>query len=161
MSQLPSARQFLVHAEPGTLDELAASLPEGVDMTVLADEGVILIELKSVAADPHATWIKLMESLRDADWASPVVLDDSEEAHLPTGDVTVRFREAPSATQLKHFAKAHRLELRRRNEFIDEQVAFRPSDLRGTYLPDLVSRLLTEEGVSKAWLNTKSHYRRE
>ena len=52
------------------------------------------------------------------------------------------------------------LELRSRNEFVAEQVSFRPRDQRGTYLPDLVDKLQGEHAVGAAWLNTRSIYKR-
>ncbi len=157
-SQLPSPREFLVHVREGSAADAAVDLPEGATSAPM-DDGSILVELED-AGDPRATWGRLLEHLGSADWISPVVLDGTEEPHFPTGDITVRFEAPLSDTALHGFAESNGLEFRERNEFIAEQVSFRPRDPRGTYLPDLVERLRDDGAVANAWLNTKSAYRR-
>lgn len=78
---------------------------------------------------------------------------------VPTGEITVRFRETPDEQQLQRFAAGHRLRLLRRNEFVPQQAVFQPADRSD--LPSLV-RTIEEDGNTKAvWLNTLSRYTRE
>lgn len=78
---------------------------------------------------------------------------------VPTGEITVRFRETPDEQQLARFASGHRLRLLRRNEFVPQQAVFMPADRSD--LPALV-RTIEQDGNTKAvWLNTLSRYRRE
>jgi len=159
-TQQPSSRRFLVHAEEAALETLASELPDGVESTPLADADGLVVELPDAGDDPRSTWQSLVERLATADWVSPIVVDGDDQPHLPTGEITVRFDRPPTDEELKGFADAQGLELSRRNEFIAEQASFRPRDRRLTYLPDVVDRLLEEQDVSKAWLNTRSQYRR-
>lgn len=158
-SQLPSPRHFLVHG-PRPLDEGGSLAGLDAGSTERGDDDRATVIEDASQDDPRATWSRLLDRFPDADWVSPLVLDEADEQHLPTGDVTVRFRQPPSDEELERFAGTHRLELRRRNEFVPVQASFRPRDLRRTYLPDLVTQLVAEGDVSKAWLNTRSRYRR-
>lgn len=77
---------------------------------------------------------------------------------VPTGEITVRFREVPDDRQLQHFASGYGLRLLRRNDFVPQQAVFRPSDR--TDLSSLV-RTIEGDGSTKAvWLNTLSRYNR-
>ena len=78
---------------------------------------------------------------------------------VPTGEITVRFRETPDEQQLQSFAAGHRLRLLRRNEFVPQQAVFQPADRS-----DLPTRIRTIEGdgsTKAVWLNTLSRYTRE
>ena len=78
---------------------------------------------------------------------------------VPTGEITVRFRETPDEKQLQRFASGHGLRLLRRNEFVPQQAVFQPADRSD--LPALV-RTIEGDGSTKAvWLNTLSRYTRE
>jgi hypothetical protein len=77
---------------------------------------------------------------------------------VPTGEITVRFREVPDDRQLQHFASGYGLRLLRRNDFVPQQAVFRPADR--TDLSSLV-RTIEGDGSTKAvWLNTLSRYTR-
>ena len=106
------------------------------------------------APDPRA----LIE-MGEVAWAAPILGEGNEESY-PTGDVTIRFSSPPTPKDLESFAEKHAVRVRRRNEFISEQVVVAPSEPRGTWLPDLVERLNDEQHVAKAWPNTLSAYRR-
>jgi hypothetical protein len=95
----------------------------------------------------------------DAAWIAPVLRDSSGSELFPTGTVVVRFRDRPGEKALAAFAHDHGLAIERRNEFVPEQVSFRPLRPRDVFLPDLVDRLLTLPGVEVAWASTVSHYR--
>jgi hypothetical protein len=111
-------------------------------------------------AGPKSVWQRILGQARAAEWAAPVLLDDRNQPHFPTGDVTVRFTHAPSQTDLERFAKAHGLHLRGRNAFVPDQACFTPARPRGTYLPELLQSLADTQGVAAAWANTLSRYRR-
>ena len=92
-------------------------------------------------------------------WAAPIIRDERAES-FPTGEVTVRFSAAPEPDGLESFIERHALELRRRNEFVPEQVVVAPAAPQGAWLPDLVDELNLDSVVAKAWPNTLSRYRR-
>lgn len=78
---------------------------------------------------------------------------------IPTGEITVRFREALDEKQLQRFATGYGLRLLRRNEFVPQQAVFQPAGR-----PDLRSLVRTIEGdgsTKAVWLNTLSRYSRE
>jgi len=78
---------------------------------------------------------------------------------VPTGEITVRFRETPDEKQLQRFASGYGLRLLRRNEFVPQQAVFQPADRSD--LPSL-PRTIEGDGTTKAvWLNTLSRYTRE
>ena len=142
----------------GGLDEALASPDDPMPASIL-DEGSFLIELPD-ESDPRAAWKRLVDRYGMEAWISPVVFDEGSIPHYPTGDVTVRFRDAVPDEVMQRFAESNGLELRARNEFVPEQASFHPRDPRGTYLPELVEQLQREDAVETAWLNTKSVYKR-
>jgi hypothetical protein len=81
------------------------------------------------------------------------------EQHL-TGEITVRFQDAPGDEELQRFATGHGLRLLRRNEYVRQQAVFRPLGASASVLPELVRTLERESGIRAAWLNTLSRYHR-
>ena len=75
-----------------------------------------------------------------------------------TGEITVRFDAPPSDAQLQQFAAAHDLVVQRRNEFVAEQVVFSPR--LSADLADIIDEVVRVPGVTRAWPNTRSEYRR-
>src|SRR5262249_29262373 len=153
---MPAADQFVVRGatavhrtELETLGALGAAAPD-----------VIVVRPRKAARDPKETWREVLEGAPELEWAAPVLVDEHGDTHYPTGDVTVRFGQAPSDPELAAFAEAHSLRLMRRNEFVAAQVSFSPVDPRATYLPDLVGVLTRAHGVRIAWANTVSRYHR-
>lgn len=141
-------RRFVVKpadADPAA-DESALSALEPLD-----DTGLFVAE----APDPRA----LVEGSPGIAWAAPTLGEEGEESY-PTGEVSIRFGEPLEPEDIEAFVRKHALELRRRNEFVPEQVVVAPTEPRGTWLPDLVERLNGEGVVAKAWPNTRSRYRR-
>jgi hypothetical protein len=117
----------------------------------LDDTGLFLAE----AADPRA----LVEGSEGIAWAGPTLGNEGEESY-PTGEVSIRFGSPLEIEDIEAFVHKHALELRRRNEFVPEQVVVAPTEPLGTWLPDLVERLNGERLVDEAWPNTRSRYRR-
>ena len=93
-----------------------------------------------------------------ASWVAPVLVDDSDHESYPTGQVAVRFHEAPSAAELEDVEREGGVRVVRRNEFVDTQVVVEPVDPDHLYLPDLRERFEQRDDVASAWLSTKSHY---
>lgn len=118
----------------------------------LEDTGLFLAD----ADDPRS----LVEGSPSIEWAAPT-LDEAGAESYPTGEVSIRFGEPLEGEDLERFVARHALELRRRNEFVPEQVVVAPTDPSGTWLPDVVQRLNDEGAVAEAWPNTRSRYRRE
>lgn len=86
------------------------------------------------------------------------ILHREQRDVVPTGEITVRFRETLDDRQLHRFASGYGLRLLRRNEFVPQQVVFQPSDRSD--LSSLV-RTIEGDGCTKAvWLNTLSRYTR-
>ena len=160
MEQEPSANEFVVQGPPPG-SAVANSEPESVHpKQQLDDSGASLIEFQCSSKDPRVAWQQLLADYAGAQWAAPVLVDGGGSKHFPTGDVTVRLKRAFSDDELNEFAVRHGLEMRDRNEFVAEQASFRPTDLRKTFLPDLVFELEKEEDVSAVWANTRSYYER-
>jgi hypothetical protein len=158
-SQLPSSTDFVVNVPEGDVEAALADSRTEAQRREVLDEASFVVELP-VQTDPRDAWKRLIEQFSPAAWVSPVVVDEGDTPHYPTGDVTVRFTKPLSDGELQRFAEANDLELRSRNEFVAEQASFRPRDLRATYLPDLVARLEDDGDVGMAWLNTKTRYKR-
>ena len=131
----------------GTVEELA-----GTDL--------LLVHVGKPTADPRGVWEQIMDEADGAQWVAPVMIDEEGHPHLPTGEVSARFEQAPSLDDLQAFAGSHGLELRSRNEYVKEQATFRMARPRTTYLPDLVRSIGDEQGVRTAWANTLTQYSR-
>lgn len=117
--------------------------------------------LVSRPGDTRSGWRDLLERYHDAAWVAPVQTDEAGEAvSVPTGEVTVRFHEAPSDAAVEALARRHGAAVARRNELQPRQVVVTPADQRVTYLPELCERLEADAAVEQAWPNTRSRYRR-
>ena len=157
MRQSPSSHLFVVHAQ----DRNAAAQRLSVlgQVQPLAGAGALLLTLPAVG-DARSVWSRAREAIGPAGTVQPVLLDEDGGPHYPTGEVSVRFLEAPDEEELRRFAARHGLRLVRRNEFVPQQAVFQPLDSSGSYLPELVEKLEGEEGTRAAWANTLSQYQR-
>ena len=88
----------------------------------------------------------------------PLLRDRDGVAHYPTGEVTVRFAQAPTDDAIRAFAKVQRVTLARRNALEPRQAVFAPA--MHEWLPDVVDRLASAPGVARAWPVTVSRYER-
>ena len=111
------------------------------------------------SGDARSNWKRVLEDPQ-VEWAAPVLEGPDGSAHLPTGEVTVRFEESPTLAQLRTFAEDHGLVLKRQNDLAPQQAVFAPQRLAETFLPDLIDNLEKARGVETAWANTLSRYRR-
>jgi hypothetical protein len=157
MRQSPSNHLFVVHAQDQTT--IAQRLSTLGCVQPLAGAGALLLTL-SVSSDARSAWSRAREAIGSAGTVQPVLLNEDGGPHYPTGEVSVRFLEAPGEEELRRFAARHDLRLVRRNEFVPQQAVFQPLDRSGSYLPELVERLEREAGTRAAWANTLSQYRR-
>lgn len=150
MRYIPSRREFVIleGEHRGRLQAIAAVETDGP-----------IVRL-SVDGAPHDGWKQLRAALGKASEVQPVLLDDAGGRHLPTGEVTVRFKHEPSAGDLADFARRHALALVRRNEFEPGQAVFRPTDAPNVFLPHLVEALEGDPAAHRAWANTRSSYQR-
>ncbi len=153
--QTPSPDTFVVggdDADTGSLERLG-------DVEAIKDRALNVVRVSNTDdPDPKATWKAILEAAKSVGWASPVLIDETGERHVPTGEVSVRFKRALSDGELTRFAKKARVVVVDRNEFIPEQVVFRPINSRQTFLPDLVLSLEQAEEVESAWANTLTRY---
>jgi hypothetical protein len=111
-------------------------------------------------ATPATSWAAAARALGGAVELFPVLYDRDGAPHYPTGEVTVRFDEAPSDADLARFCDAQRIRLLRRNTFVAQQVVCAPLSAAADFLPELVARIAAQPGVHRAWANTLSAYRR-
>lgn len=155
--QTPSSDTFVVGGD----ETDAQSLNELGDVEAIKDESLSIVRVTGGnEVDPKATWKVILDTAKSVGWASPVLLDEQGEKHFPTGDVSVRFKTAPSDEELARFAEKADLVVIDRNEFVPEQVIFRPSNSRRTFIPDLVTDLESAGEVETAWANTLTRYKR-
>ena len=132
---VPSPREFVVRRP--------AARPVAAGEWTLVDEA-------------SGTWVLRARDARTD--LLPLLRDRDGVAHYPTGEVTVRFVQAPTDDALGAFAKAHRVTLARRNALEPRQAVFAPA--AHEWLPDLVDRLAAAPGVARAWPVTVSRYER-
>jgi hypothetical protein len=157
MRQAPSNHLFVVHAQDQTA--VAQRLSALGNAQPLIGAGALLLTLPA-AGDARSAWSQAREAVGSAGTVQPVLLDEGGDPHYPTGEISVRFKEAPGEEELRRFAARHDLRLVRRNEFVPQQAVFQPLDGSGSYLPELVEKLEGEEGTQAAWANTLSQYQR-
>jgi hypothetical protein len=80
--------------------------------------------------------------------------------HFPTGEVSVRFNEPPSESELDQFAARFELRFVKGNEFVPAQIVFVRAHPMEVFLPELIERLARSDAVRAAWAITVSRYRR-
>lgn len=111
------------------------------------------------SADAKAAWKSHVAHQSDAEWATPVITDDEGNESYPTGEITVRFKVAPSDRELHRFATEHDTTVARRNELEPAQAVLVP-DESGAVLPELCESIEGNDAVEAAWPNTVSRYYR-
>ena len=150
--QTPNPGLFLIYIDPKDKAEVTQRLATAGSLEEL-DENNLLLHVKTKAS-PETQWRDLTNLAGSLATVQPVLIDEKGQTLLPTGDVTVRFSKKPTAKQLKDFAAKHGLQLRDRNEFVPEQVAFKTN----SYLPDVLQQIDTDKDIQTAWPNTRSRY---
>lgn len=153
--QTPNPELFLIHIDPKDKAEVSQRLAEAGTLEEL-DENNLLLRVTTQATSPETQWREVANLAGSLATVQPVLIDEKGQTLFPTGDVTVRFPKKPTAKRLKDFAAKYGLELRDRNEFVPEQVAFKTD----RYLPDVLQEIDTDEDIQTAWPNTRSRYQR-
>ncbi|HKI01560.1 MAG TPA: hypothetical protein VKK31_06235 [Thermoanaerobaculia bacterium] len=160
MKQAPSDHLFVIdvrHDLESAVERLASL---GSVKPLEGSEGLLLLSIPADAGDPETRWVRAQELLGELGTVQPVLLDELGEAHFPTGEISVRFHEAPPDDRLQEFAAEHGLRLRDRNEFVPQQAVFRPASPSASYLPKLVQELAGTKDTQKVWANTLTRFRR-
>jgi hypothetical protein len=159
MNPSPSNHLFVIRIRPEdrlTTERLAAlghiQPLEGTD--------ALLLSLPADREAPRVAWRQAQETLGADGSVQPVLLDEEGEPHYPTGEISIRFKDAREDDELRRFAASHDLRLLRRNEFVPQQAVFQPLDGSGSYLPEIVERLEAEDEIRAVWANTLSRYQR-
>jgi hypothetical protein len=135
-----------------------ADLSSAADTERLTDDLVVVTTPEGRAI--KESWRKLLDDNEDVAWAQPVLVDDDGHERYPTGELTVRFDEPPTDNQLQTFARSRHLRATRRNAYQPAQVVLVPEKPRAVFLPELCDELERIPGVTRAWLNSLSHYTR-
>jgi hypothetical protein len=161
LKQLPSSEHFVVRRlspkDPaGALDKLR----ECGTLDAVPGSDLFMLRIRQPEEDPKEAWRKVSACLPPGYWVSPVLIDERGQWHLPTGELSVRFRKEPSPTELKGFAESCHLVLRSRNEFVRSQAVFKIDQPEDRYLPEVVNEIQAEPAVELAWSNTLSQYKR-
>lgn len=160
ISPRPVSDRFVVRVRPGAEAEARQALQRFGSLEPGSEPDEWVLHLKAAADDLRHVWEQVLATVAALTWMAPVLADASGTPMLPVGEVNVRFHEAPSAATLATLCERFGVEIAKRNEFVPEQVAFRPAVPRHTFLPDLVEGLEKDDGVLKAWATTRSAYKR-
>lgn len=155
----PSSEEFVLRIPPGDEATLARARRLGPVERLPAQRGLALLRVPQQAT-PEASWTAALRALGADVELLPVLYDRDGAQHFPTGEVTVRFAEAPSDAELARFCEVQRLRLLRRNTFVAAQAVCAPASPSTDFLPKLVARVAAQPGVHRAWANTLSAYRR-
>jgi len=131
------------------------------EVTLLGDSGLRLVRVTKSHRDARTAWKEIMDRVRDLEWAAPAMRSPDGAEHYPTGRIAVRFTEKQTVNSLRAFARAHGLELVRKNEFVPSQATFVPEKPAEVFLPDRVNEVTNNSIVQKAWAETISRYKRE
>ena len=159
MNPSPSSHLFVVRLRPEDppaserLETLGRVQPlEGTD--------ALLLSLPTDREAPKSAWRQAQEIVGDAGTVQPVLLDEEGEPHYPTGEISIRFKDALGDDELRRFAACNGLQLLRRNEFVPQQAVFQPLDGSGSYLPEIVQEIRRQGAAKAVWANTLSLYQR-
>jgi hypothetical protein len=159
MNPSPSNHLFVVRTRPE--DRSASERLETLGrVQTLEGTDALLLSLPADSKEPRSAWRQAQEAVGDAGTVQPVLLDEEGEPHYPTGEISVRFKDALADDELRRFAARNNLQLLRRNEFVPQQAVFQPLDGSGSYLPEIVERLAEEDRIRAVWANTLSRYQR-
>ncbi len=162
MKQDPSNHLFVVDAPHDHESAVTRLSPLGTVAPLEGNDRLLLLSIPADAAgDAESRWTHARELLGDLGTIQPVLLDEAGEAHFPTGEISVRFHEAPADDRLQQFAEEHGLRLRDRNEFVPQQAVFQPADPSSSYLPKVMQELTETQDTKAVWANTLTRFRRD
>jgi hypothetical protein len=162
-SHTPSARSFVVHvsADARASDVRRRAGAVGSLEGIEGHADLLLLSLRERYEDARVAWQSVREALGGEIEIAPVLLDPAGEPRYPTGRIAVRFREAPSDSELAQFAAQHGLRVRLRNRYVEVQVEFQLESPEKIYLPDLLEQIEGSRDVRAVWPETLARYRRD
>lgn len=165
MKHTPSNSQVVLRAEEEfdveRLREALRDLSADVEILPTQRTNAYVVEMGDEAkrsGDPRQVWQRVRERLADNCMVAPVLDDEAGEHHYPTGSISARFSRALTDDELERFAEAHELSVEGRNEWVPEQVSFRPRHPEKAYLPDVRAALERSADVARVWEETESYY---
>jgi hypothetical protein len=159
VKQAPSNHLFVIDI-PRDRESVARRLTPLGNITPIEGSDRLLLSIPADSGNPETRWAQAQELLGELGTVQPLLLDELGEAHFPTGEISVRFHEAPPDDRLEEFAAEHGLRLRDRNELVPQQAVFRPAVPSSSYLPRLVQELAQMEVIKAVWANTLIRFRR-
>ena len=157
--QKPSRDVFVLQARRGS-DAVRRELEQLGKVEELGGSDLLLLRLNREAASAKTAWERIRKRLNRDESVQPVLVDRSGSPQYPTGEISVRFRKAPTEAGLKKFARAHGLRLGSRNEFMPQQAIFELAEAAERYIPKVVKEVSGDESVERAWANTIGRYER-
>lgn len=131
--------------------------PSGWTVEPLDGEHVV-VTAPDADEDAEHRWRTLADG--GAEWAAPVLESPDGQESYPTGDVVVRFAEAPSDDELARWGEREHLSLVGRNRYVPEQASYRPERPASVFLPGLCARVESRPEVAAAWPGTRARYTR-
>ena len=160
MTQAPSNQLFVIDARRDRESAACRLAPLGNAQPIEQNENLLLLSIPANSGDPESRWARVQALLGELGTAQPALLDETGAAHLPTGEISVRFHEAQPEERLQEFAAEHGLRLRDRNEFVPQQAVFQPTDLASSYIPRLLQELAQTKDTKAVWANTLTRFSR-
>lgn len=141
------------------LDQLARiSDVEKVTVEV-GNQSIFLVKIKNNSTSRQG-WKFLQQYLTDKEAVEPVMIDEAGHNLIPTGAISVRFLNVPSETEIEQLSCQFNLILEKKNQYIPQQLIFRPLKLSETFLPDLIQSISKIKGIKAVWANTCARYQR-
>jgi len=138
--------QRLAELAPGRVSKVADAPP------------TLLVEAK--AEDPRDLCARINDVVGSEGVVAPLLVDDDGNRLFPTGQVQVRFKEAPSERRLSAFATRHNVKLAKRNQWAPQQAEFQVRSDDARFLPDITSAMAEDKGVTAAWPDVRAAFRR-
>ncbi|HEX2642630.1 MAG TPA: hypothetical protein VHU81_06540 [Thermoanaerobaculia bacterium] len=160
MTQAPSNQLFVIDARRDRESAAHRLASLGSAQPLAESESLLLLSIPAENGDPETRWARIQALLGELGTAQPALVDETGAAHLPTGEISVRFHETQPEARLREFAAEHGLRLRDRNEFVPQQAVFRPADLASSYIPRLLQELAQTKDTKAVWANTLTRFHR-
>ncbi|PZD70392.1 hypothetical protein C1752_13118 [Acaryochloris thomasi RCC1774] len=141
------------------LDQLAR-LSDVEKLTLeVGNQSIFLVKIKNTSTSRQG-WEFLQQYLTDQEAVEPIMIDEAGHNLIPTGAISVRFTNVSTETEIEKFSCQFNLILEKVNQYIPQQLIFRPLKLSEIFLPDLIQSISKIKGVEAAWANAYARYQR-
>lgn len=142
--------------------DLETNLGElGTVEPIAGHPGHYLLRVPAGKSGPEGAESKVRDALGPGFNVQRVIEDEKGELQVPTGKITVRFKQAPTDAELRKFATEQGLAVDARNDYVRNQVSFRPNEGAGCSVHEVVKRLRQDfESIQDAWAESLSRFRR-